>query len=60
MPMGYTNFLVEFQNSMSFFLQDEIPNKANIFIDDCGIQGPLTIYSDKEGNPQVLSEILEI
>ncbi|ETW86497.1 hypothetical protein HETIRDRAFT_307698, partial [Heterobasidion irregulare TC 32-1] len=42
MPMGYTNSPAEFQNSMSFVLQDEIPNKANIFIDDCGIQGPLT------------------
>ena len=60
MPMEYTNSLVEFQNSMSFVLQDEISDKANIFIDNCGIQGPLTIYSDKKGNPQVLSENLEI
>ena len=56
MPMGFTNSVAEFQNSMVFILQDEIPDKANIFIDDLGISGPDTIYPDENGKPEVLKD----
>ena len=56
MPMGYTNSPAEFQKCMVFILRDEIPQVANIFIDDLPIKGPVTIYPDKDGNPEVLKE----
>lgn len=56
MPQGFTNSPAEFQRCMSFVLQDEIPHKANIFIDDLPIKGPETQYLDEEGNPETLSE----
>ena len=54
--MGYTNSPAEFQKCMTFILQDEILNVANIFIDDLPIKGPKTQYPDKNGNPEVLKE----
>ena len=60
MLMGFTNSLAEFQNSMVFILQDEIPDKANIFMNDLGISGPETTYLDENGNPEVLKENLGI
>jgi len=56
LPMGYTNSPAEFQKCMSFILQDEIPNVANIFIDDLPIKGPKTTYLDKNGDPQTIPE----
>jgi hypothetical protein len=56
LPMGYTNSPAEFQNCMTFIMQDEIPDKANIFIDDLPIKGPKTQYLDQEGNPETLPE----
>ena len=56
MPMGYTNSPAEFQKCMVFILRDEIPEVANIFIDDLPIKGPATIYPDENGNPEVLKE----
>ena len=41
MPQGFTNSVTEFQDCMTFILQDEIPHIANIFIDDCAIKGPV-------------------
>ena len=41
---------------MTMILHDEIPQKANIFIDDLPIKGPKTQYLDEEGNPEVLKE----
>jgi hypothetical protein len=47
LPMGYTNSPDEFQKCMTFILQDEIPDVANIFIDDLPIKGPvLSIVQD--------------
>lgn len=54
MPMGFTNSPAEFQNCMTFILQDEIPDKANIFIDDLPVKGPKTQYLDDNGNPETL------
>ncbi|KAH7917218.1 hypothetical protein BV22DRAFT_992981, partial [Leucogyrophana mollusca] len=39
---------------MTFVLQEEIPDKANIFIDDLPIKGSTTIYPDADGQPEVL------
>ena len=56
MPMGYTNSPAEFQKCMVFILRDEIPQVANIFIDDLPIKGPATIYPDEDGEPETLKE----
>ena len=56
MPMGYTNSPAEFQKCMVFILRDEIPNVANIFIDDLPIKGPATIYPDENGDAETLKE----
>ena len=54
--MGFTNSPAEFQACMVFILQDEIPNKTNIFIDDLPIMGPKTQYLDKDGNPETIPD----
>ncbi len=54
LPMGYTNSPSEFQNCMTFILQEEIPHVANIFIDDLPIKGPQTRYLDANGNPTTM------
>ena len=56
LPMGYTNSPAEFQKCMTFILQDEIPDVANIFIDDLPIKGPKTQYPDKNGSPETLTK----
>jgi hypothetical protein len=60
LPMGYTNSPAEFQKCMTFVLQDEIPDVANIFIDDLPIRGPATQYQDGNGNPETLSDNIGI
>ena len=54
--MGFTNSPAELQKCMSFILQDEIPEVANIFIDNLPIKGPTTQYLDEKGNPEMISE----
>jgi len=56
LPQGFTNSPAEFQKCMVMVLQDEIPNTANIFIDDLPIKGPRTQYLDEGGKPEVLKE----
>ena len=56
MPMGFTNLVTEFQNSIVFILQNKIPDKANIFIDDLGISKLDTIYPNEDSNPEILKE----
>lgn len=56
MPMGFTNSPAEFQTCMVFILQDEIPQVANIFIDDLPIKGPVSQYLDKDGQPETIVE----
>ena len=56
LPMGYTNSPAKFQKCMTFILQEEIPEVANIFIDDLPIKGPRTQYLNKHGNPETLPE----
>ena len=55
-PMGYANSPVEFLKCMVFIMRDEIPDVANVFINDLPIKGPTTIYTDKEGKPETLEE----
>ena len=47
--MGYTNSPAEFQACMMFILQDEVPEKAGVFIDDVPIKGPPTRYVGQDG-----------
>jgi hypothetical protein len=54
--MGFTNSPAKFQKCMSFILQDEFPDVANIFNDDVPIKGPMSRYLDEEGNPEMLKE----
>ena len=56
LPMGYTNSPAEFQACMMFILQDEVPDKAGVFIDDIPIKGPSTKYLDQEGKPKSLPQ----
>lgn len=56
LPMGFTNSPAEFQQCMVHILQEEIPDKANIFIDDLPIKGPKTQYLDQDGKPETLPE----
>jgi hypothetical protein len=56
LPTGFTNALAEFQKCMAIILQDEISDKANIFIDDLPIKGPKTQYLGSDGQPEVLIE----
>ena len=54
LPTGFTNSPAEFQACMSFILQNEMPDKADIFIDDLAIRGANTTYPDKNGHPEVM------
>ena len=56
LPMGYTNSPAEFQQCMTFILQHEIPDTANIYIDDLPIKGPKSQYLDANGKPETLLE----
>ena len=56
LPMGFTNSPAEFQACMVFLLQDEIPEIADVFIDDIPIRGPKSRYLDSEGKEETLKE----
>ena len=56
LPMGYTNSPTEFQACMMFILQDEVPDKAGVFIDDIPIKGPPTKYLGPDGQPARLPQ----
>jgi hypothetical protein len=56
MPTGFTNSPAEFWQCMVFIMKDEIPNVANIFIDDLPIKGPALQYLTPEGKPETLKE----
>jgi len=60
MPMGYTNSPAEFQKCMVFILRDEIPDPANIFIDDLPIKGPASTYPDQNGIQRCFWRIQEL
>ena len=54
LPMGYCNSPAEFQSTMMFLLQDEIPEVAGVFIDDIPIKGPPTCYLRPDGTEDTL------
>lgn len=54
--MGYTNAVIEFQNCMTFILQDEIPHKANVFIDDLITKGPPTRYEQPDDSYEMIPQ----
>src|SRR5438876_904480 len=54
--MGYTNSPAEFQRCITFILQEEISETANVFIDDVPVRGPESQYLDEEGNPETIPE----
>jgi hypothetical protein len=56
LPTGFTNSPAEFQKCMAIILKEEMPEVANIFIDDLPIKGPKTQYLDSNGKPEVLPE----
>ena len=56
LPTGFTNSPAEFQKCMAIILKDEMPDIANIFIDDLPIKGPETQYLNSNGEPEVLIE----
>jgi hypothetical protein len=56
LPMGFTNSPLEFQACMVFILQDEIPQVADVFIDDVPIKEPSSCYVDPDGNEETITE----
>jgi hypothetical protein len=54
LPQGYSNSPSEFQRCMLFILQDEIPDPANVFIDDLGVKGPPTRYEREDGTQETI------
>jgi len=52
LPMGYTNSPAEFQACMMFIPQDEVPDKAGVFIDDIPIKGPPDRYLLPDGTEE--------
>jgi len=56
LPMGYTNSPAEFQACMMFILQDEVPDKAGVFIDDIPIKGPATRYLTANGTEECIPQ----
>ena len=56
LPTGYTNSPSEFQKCMVYIIPDEIPDYANIFIDDLAIKGPRSDYADENGVQETIPE----
>src|SRR6266436_4421628 len=44
LPQGYTNSPTEFQRRTTHMVGPMIPNKADVFIDDCALKGPKNYY----------------
>ena len=56
LPMGYTNSPAEFQACMMFILQNEVPDKAGVFIDDIPIKGPPDRYIGADGKEECIPQ----
>ena len=56
LPMDFTNSPSEFQACMVFILQDEIPQVADVFIDDIPIKGPKSRYLNSKGEEERIKE----
>ena len=61
LPQGATNSVADFQRTVSFILEEEMPDPVDIFVDDVGIKGPKTKYEDPITlQPEVLEENNEV
>jgi hypothetical protein len=60
MPQGAANSPGAFQDNMTLVLNQEIPEKASVFIDDVAVKGPRTQYKRSNGSPETLRENAEI
>jgi hypothetical protein len=49
LPQGWTNAGAIFHEDVTFILQEEIPDVAWPFMDDCSIKGPATRYETEDG-----------
>lgn len=56
LPTGFTNSPAEFQAYGAFILHEEIPQTANIFINNLAIKGGTSQYLDKDRKPETLAE----
>lgn len=54
LPQGGANCVPEFQACMVFILGPEIPEKAGVFVDDCGVKGPRTRYELEDGSYETM------
>ncbi|MBW0557258.1 hypothetical protein O181_096973 [Austropuccinia psidii MF-1] len=61
LPQGATNSVAVYQAQMTWILQEEIPESVGIFIDDGGIKGPRSLYSQETlpENPSIRRFIWE-
>jgi hypothetical protein len=55
MGQGYTNAMQEFSRRVGHALKPVAPQKAEAFIDDCGVKGPTSRYDDApiRENPKI-------
>ena len=54
--LGFANSPAEFQASMTFILQMEIPETAGVFMDDIPIEDPETNYVGQNGEEKMIPE----
>jgi hypothetical protein len=54
LPMGWSNSVAIFQGDVAFIIEDEIPDTANVFIDDLGVKGPPTRYELPNGGYETI------
>jgi len=54
LPMGYTNSVPIQQANVSFILQPEIPDSANVFVDDVIVKGTRSYLTDQSGEHKTI------
>ncbi|KAG8781506.1 hypothetical protein FRC15_008612 [Serendipita sp. 397] len=54
LPQGFTNSVRVFQNDMTYTLGSMIPDKAGVFVDDCGLKGGKTRYELADGSYETM------
>ena len=61
LPQGYMNSPAEFQRQTTHMIEPMIPDKADVFIDDCALKGIKTQQQDEPilENPQIRKFIWE-
>lgn len=59
LPQGATNSVPEFCKCTNHCLSKEIPNNADVFIDDVGAKGPFSDYNNEEITPGIRRFVYE-